>query len=257
MSGPEFSPIVGAEHYRGWWRPAMIARYCALTFLISITIGLISSDIRAQDEQPSFLQPGDLEPGSGEGYKKDTIYFPGIRFPIEQPPAFANSQVYRPGGQSGPGGTQCDTRNYSYPWRDNYCETRGWGMPLCPKGKGHQGQDIRPATCKKDTYWAVAVDDGLIAHIGSYSVTLQTARGTLYRYLHLNMDNLAVEQMDKVKKGDKIGLVSNWFGNTRTSIHLHFDIKDTVVVEGRKSATFMPLYASLIDAYKRLLKNAE
>src|SRR5262249_56674835 len=39
--------------------------------------------------------------------------------------------------------------NYSYPWRDNFCETRNFYVGQCPGGLGHQGQDIRPAFFKQ------------------------------------------------------------------------------------------------------------
>src|SRR5215510_12051446 len=68
--------------------------------------------------------PGDLESGSGTGRNDTTVYFPAMRFPLEAGPAYANSQVYRPGGMHGGGGDQCASGNYSYPWRDIYCETR-------------------------------------------------------------------------------------------------------------------------------------
>ena len=42
-----------------------------------------------------------------------------MRFPIEVAPAYPNSQVYRPGGLYGGGGSQCDASNYDYPWQDN------------------------------------------------------------------------------------------------------------------------------------------
>ena len=32
------------------------------------------------------------------------------------------------------------------PWRDNFCERRGFPVGQCPAGIGHQGQDIRPGT---------------------------------------------------------------------------------------------------------------
>jgi hypothetical protein len=95
--------------------------------------------------------PGDLEPNSGTGRHDSTIYFPNIRFPLEQGPAYLNSQVYRPGGDHAGDGDQCDATNYSYPWRDNFCEARKWDVKFCPTGKGHQGNDIRPGTCKKNT----------------------------------------------------------------------------------------------------------
>ena len=225
------------------------------TFLLfSMLAALTTLANSANAQSPMFHDSGDLEPGSGHGLKDTTVYYPDMRFPLENGPAYANSQVYRPGGMHGGGGGQCSKLNYSYPWRDNYCEDRGWSMPLCPKGHGHQGQDIRPSTCKIDTYWAVAVDDGVIANVGSYSVTLQTATGTLFRYLHINIGDLAVEELDHVKRGDRIGKVSNWFGGEKTTTHLHFDIKDTISLNGITRSVYMPPYASLVTSYKRLMK---
>lgn len=213
----------------------------------------MSVKIEIHADEPTFKGPGDLQPGSGSGNKDARIYYPALRFPLENGPAFLNSQVYRKGGDHGPAGSQCDKENYTYPWRDNFCEKRTWGMPLCPDGEGHQGQDIRPSSCKADTYWAVAVEDGVIAQIGVYSVSLQSPSGTVYRYLHLNMSDLAVRPLDHVKRGDRIGKVSNYFGDTKTTIHLHFDIKDSVVINGRKRMAFVPPYTSLVDSYKRLI----
>jgi hypothetical protein len=203
----------------------------------------------------TFKPAGELEPNSGDGQISSPNYFPTMRFPLENEPAYLNSQVYRPGGSHAPnGGSQCDGSNYSYPWRDNFCEARQWTMPLCPAGRGHQGQDIRPATCAKDTHWAVAIEDGVIAQIGSYSVTLQSADGTLFRYLHLNKDSLKVRVTQRVKKGDRIGYVSNWFGGDATTIHLHFDAKTAVAVSNTSSRfLFVSPYASLVESYKRLL----
>lgn len=209
----------------------------------------------AAGQQFTFAPPGELEPQSGKGVRTDQVYFPDLRFPLEAGPAFLNSQVYRPGGghASAPG-NQCAQVNYSYPWHDNFCETRGWDMPICPAGRGHQGQDIRPATCQKNLHWAVAVEDGIIAHIGTYSVTLQTKQGTLFRYLHMNMKDLAVKRGDAVKRGTRIGKVSNDFGGTPTTIHLHFEAKDSVQwPDGHVATTFVPPYTSLVAAYKRLL----
>lgn len=204
--------------------------------------------------QPSYAPSGELEnPASGKGLHDDTVYFPAMRFPLEHGPAFLNSQVYRPGGShSTGGGGQCAPQNYAYPWRDNFCEARSWSMPLCPSGTGHQGQDIRPATCKKDLHWAVAVEDGVIAQIGRYSVTLQTKSGTLYRYLHMNMKDLRVRVLERVTKGQRMGKVSNDFGDTATTIHLHFDIKDAITIGGKRQTVFMPPYASLKSAYVAL-----
>ena len=123
---------------------------------VSIAIGLASMLPSAASfaDDFSYNPPGSLVPGSGEGRVDEKVYAPAMRFPIEEGPAFANSQVWGIGGSEGPGGSQCSEGNFSYPWSDNYCETRSWDMPLCPSGIGHQGQDIRAATCDKNVHWA-------------------------------------------------------------------------------------------------------
>lgn len=203
----------------------------------------------------TYTPAGKLTPAqSGTGRLGDNyIYAPGIRFPIESAPAYINSQVYGVGGYLGPKGSLCDKRNYTYPWHDNYCEKRGWSMPLCSGGKGHQGVDIRTATCEKKKYYAVAVEDGVITYIGKYTVKLRSASGRTYRYLHLDSPSLKVRRGEKVKRGQRIGLVSNNMGTTPTSIHLHFDMKQTIKVGDASKSVFVPLYSSLVDAYKRLL----
>jgi len=193
--------------------------------------------------------PGQLVTGSGKGRADDHVYAPSIRFPIEQGPAFANSQVWGHGGSSGPSGSdQCDPENFVYPWHDNYCETRDYDMPLCPAGVGHQGQDIRSSDCKKDVHTTVAVADGTITNIGSYSVYLTAADGTRFDYLH--MSTLLVKVGDKVKRGQPIGKVSNHFGTSSTTVHLHFNIHQNVAGVG---SVYVPPFTSIIAAYETLL----
>lgn len=202
----------------------------------------------------TFDPAGQLVSGSGTGRVDNTLWAPDMRFPIENPEAFANSQVWGVGGSKGPAGGQCDARNYSYPWRDNFCETRDRDTLLCPTGKGHQGQDLRPPTCEKSKYWAVAVEAGQITAIGSYSVTLTAQSGRQYRYLHLDMTKLAVTEGQQVLKGDHIGLVSNDFAGTPTTIHLHFEIRMTVTgPDGQPTFTFVPPYESLVSSYQELI----
>ena len=196
----------------------------------------------------TFDPPGVLVAGSGKGRVDTKVYSPGIRFPMETGPAFANSQVWGVGGSSGPSGSQCDARNFSYPWHDNFCETRSWTMPLCPSGTGHQGQDVRTLDCTPDVHWAVAVEDGTITSIGSYSVYLTAADGTRFDYLH--MSGVAVKVGQKVKRGDHMGHVSNQFGTSTTTVHLHFNIQQNVSGVG---AVFVPPYESLIQAYEVLM----
>ena len=218
---------------------------------VLVAVALLSCvTSQAGSQTPKFSPPGILE-NSPQGYTDSTEFLPNIRFPLEVAPAFLNSQVNRPGGQVP--GDQCDQRNYSYPWFDTFCELRSWKMPLCPSGKGHQGVDIRPATCRDKTHWAVAAEDGVISSIGSFSVSLQTPAGTLYRYLHMDMRSLAVKEMQTVKKGDKLGKVSNFFGKSPTTIHLHFDVNDSILINGKAERVQIPPYTSLIAAYKRLL----
>jgi murein DD-endopeptidase MepM/ murein hydrolase activator NlpD len=211
----------------------------------SLTL-LFATAARAQPFE--YLPPGDLLAGSGEGRVDFEVYAPGMRFPMETGPAFANSQVYSAGGGQGPGGGQCDDSNYSYPWRDNYCEIRSWDMPLCPAGTGHQGQDIRAATCDNDVHWVVAAVAGTITSIGSYSVYLTGPDGTRYDYLHMGSVQVAVNQ--EVTMGQRIGRVSNEFGGTPTTIHLHFNLRQFVEGVG---TVYVPPYMSLVTAYEALV----
>jgi murein DD-endopeptidase MepM/ murein hydrolase activator NlpD len=200
---------------------------------------------------------GTLVPGSGTGAVDHTLWAPGMRFPLEAGPAYANSQVYGYGGYAAPGpGDQCDARNYNYPWRDNFCETRGWTNTMCPTGKGHQGQDIRPATCAKKMHWVVAAEPGVITSIGSYSVFMRGDSGRIYRYLHMDRAHLItlISEGQRVTRGQHIGKVSNDFGGSATTIHLHFEIKAPVTAAGSTAVIFVPTYSSLEDSYRRLLE---
>ena len=208
--------------------------------------------------------PGALLPGSGKGYLDRTAWSPDMCFPLEEA-GYPNSQVYGPGGGMGPKDkpSQCDPLNYSLPWRDNFCESRGYSSPTCAGGKGHQGQDIRPASCKKGLHWAVAAEDGIVTDIGSYTVTLTSSASPhrVYRYLHLKMGELAVNEGMTVGKGDRIGKVSNDFGGTPTTIHMHFELRAGVAGVTTDGApvvvhTFLPPYLSLVKAYERKLNGA-
>ena len=224
----------------------------------------------AEPEAPPAPEPvtwphdpgGALPPGSGSGATDATLWAAGMRFPIEAAPAYANSQVYGYGGFAAPGpGGQCDARNYAYPWRDNFCETRSWTNGMCPAGKGHQGQDIRPATCEKKVHWAVAAEGGRVTSIGSYTVTLLGDSGRIYRYLHLDMAGVhalfPTPASRDVTRGQHLGKVSADFGGNATTIHLHFEIKAPVSSGGGAATVmFVPTYSSLVDSYGRLLNDA-
>jgi len=196
----------------------------------------------------SYRPPGELVAGSGTGRLDNKEYLPGIRFPLEAAPAFANSQVWGPGGSQGGGGSQCDVANYRYPWHDNFCETRDHPMPLCPAGVGHQGQDIRPATCVKEHYWAVAAIDGTVTNVGAYSVYVTADDGSGIRVDYLHMANVIVQVGNKVVKGNRLGQVSDVYPGG-TTIHLHFNIRQKDATLG---FVFVPPYTSLVSAYQHM-----
>lgn len=208
-------------------------------------------------EPVNFMPPGDLTPGSGGGQAEQINYAPGMRFPLEAGQAYANSQVYGHGGFLGPGGGQCASENYSYAWRDNFCETRSFSAPMCPSGTGHQGQDIRPASCTDAVHWAVAADDGVITSVGSYSVRLMSEDGVRYTYLHLERDSLQVAPGDTVNQGERLGFVSNEFGGTPTTIHLHFEIKMALETPQGLQMVNAPPYLALVESYQRLVSEGE
>ncbi len=99
----------------------------------------------------------------------------------------------------------------------------------------------------------VAVEDGIISNVGSYSISLRSdSGGRIYRYLHLNMAKLKVATNQTVTKGDVLGYVSNDFGGTPTTLHLHFEIRLNTAENGWQYA---PPYSSLLEAYKRRENN--
>lgn len=222
----------------------------------------------AQGRVFSYVPAGVLLPNSGPGNADLTIYRPNIQFPLEDA-AFLNSQVYRYGGSQGAingmNGGQCAPSNYDYPWQDTFCESRSRSQIMCPTG-GHEGVDIRPATCIPETgaqHWAVAVEDGRIVGLADskYTVKLQTADGTLYRYLHLKMDSLAVTDGQYVTKGQRIGRVYNDFYNSAgervpTTYHLHFEMYQNYAPDEHTDPVFDQVnpYMTLVNAYEKKLR---
>jgi len=191
---------------------------------------------------------GDLLPKSGTGVRTATIYAPGIRFPVSNKPVYLNSQVWNIGGTNGPPGGWSDPRNYKYPWRDNFCEKRHWSTPMCPGGSGHQGVDIRPSKPKNQgDQFGVAVEPGRITHVGSFMVTLLGDSGSQFNYLH--MRNVRVHPGDRVTTGQPLGLISNNFGKSTTTYHLHFEIRQN---RNGRGWVHVPPYSSLVAAYERL-----
>jgi murein DD-endopeptidase MepM/ murein hydrolase activator NlpD len=213
----------------------------------------------------AYYSPGDLDPhDASRGRKGDReVYLPNIIFPLrlatDQHPHM-NSQIWGHGGdgwdgKGGAGGSECDPVNYDpMQQRDTYCEIRTWAMPMCPGGTGHQGQDIRPPTCKNDTWEAVAVVDGIITQVTSNTtVRLKGGDGTDYFYLHMHPQSITVKVGQSVKQGDVLGRVSKYMDGdpNGTTMHLHFQVRQNIRVDGKILSVYVPVYSSLIAAYRK------
>ena len=243
----------------------------------------------------TYRSPGDILPGTGfkrKGGVADYTVYSKIRFPFADAPAFANSQSFMNWGdcdgtgRSGVGfldgvrAYRCRVNgqrlvldesaadNYSYPWRDNFCEHRYFYVGQCPGGLGHQGQDIRPAFCKQRIQGAkrcepylhdvVAVRDGAVLRAPTqealYIVVNAPNERIRFRYLHMfprqfNADGMVSGRL--VHEGEVIGKVGNFFRRERaTTYHLHFDMQ----VPTKYGWVFVSPYMTLVTAYERLIR---
>jgi hypothetical protein len=202
---------------------------------------------------------GRLKDDFGYPGKDNTLYAPGMRFPIDAPTTL-NSQVLNPGGQLA--GSQCSPSNYNEEWWDTFCEKRDGrnrNSLNCTSREIHQGIDMRGGTvdtCRqlsqgqRDNVRIVAVYDGVIDAIGSYTVQLKTELG-VFKYLHLNMESLPFSKRDlpyPVKAGQTVGFMSNDFGGAATTFHLH--LEHHLPIAG-KGIVPVPLYCDLVLAYER------
>jgi hypothetical protein len=228
-----------------------------------------------------------------QGSQLTDVWFANMRFPLQRGPAYLNSQVYgyrdsdafnpnqiaRSGSplgapQAGLFYNQCDTRNFSFPWEDNFCEKRDYGTRMCPSGEGHRGVDIRGATCGSDVerlggehIKVVAATSGYITSIDRHRTRAVSEDGSMiFYYYHMNpaagkrtydtLDLIAENNRIRIERGDVLGEIGRvGAGNTFTTYHLHFEM-ETVVArpsDGITSThTHLPPYATLIDAYKRM-----
>jgi murein DD-endopeptidase MepM/ murein hydrolase activator NlpD len=226
--------------------------------VLSIALILTATAVEAQQDF-KYHAPGSLQPvSSGHGRADRTIYVRDLLFPIElaaTESVVLNSQVYRPGGMYGGHGGQCSPANYSPPWTDNYCEKRSWRMPLCPAGVGHQGNDIRPVTCRDNYSRVLATEDGVIIDTDTNvsMVKLRGDSGNVYRYLHIHPSSIGVSPGDRVTRGTPLARISNHMnGANQTTYHLHFDIQMRLRSGDGAAVVFVPPYTSLISAYRKL-----
>ncbi|WP_291201548.1 caspase family protein [Hyphomonas sp.] len=214
------------------------------------------------DLQFSFLPAGELIDGSGTGLADTTNWAPEIAFPIADHPAWLNSHIYSPGGGMS-GGDQCDARNFAYPWRDTFCESRSSSRAntACPDPRSTSIVRIRagtPALCRdisraaaadRQQVSVVAADDGVISSVDVYTVVLDAGTHE-YRYIHLNMAALAISEGQSVRKGDLLGYLSNDFGGTPTTLGIGFEVR--LKREGEPPLSVSP-YMALVEAYDRKL----
>jgi len=241
----------------------------------------------------TYAPPGRLLPNTGfrgNGGRSDYTVYARIRFPLAQAPAYANSQAFMNWGNCDFTGRtkfrpvkgaayRCKvndkplvfdesvSENRSYPWRDNFCEHRRFFVSQCPGGEGHQGQDIRPVTCKLRNAGAdrcqpflddvVAVRDGMIMRLprreSLYLLVNAPGEHIRFRYLHLSPAMLDADGMTSgrpVQEGEVIGKAGNFDRIPNgTSYHLHFEVQ----VPSRDGWVFVSPYATLITAYERLI----
>jgi len=241
----------------------------------------------------TYYGPGDLIESTGwrkRPGRADYHVYARMRFPIAFAPAYVKSQSFMPWGDCyrtgiiGHLGTKdaayrCKVNdlplvfneaaavNFTYPWRDNFCEQRNFLVGQCPGGYGHQGEDIRPAQCiianagadrclPYQDYLA-AVANGVIRRmpgaLGAYLVVNTANEHVRFRYLHLNpkfMDADGLLNGRQVSEGEIIGKVATWgdFANG-TSYHLHFNIQVFTSI----GWVWVNPYMTLVAAYERLI----
>lgn len=201
-----------------------------------------------------YTKPGVLQASGSVGSVDRTVYFDFKSFPIEVGPdhgflkAFIGSQL-----QDFTGLSPNSPGHYKrHRFHDNFCEPRRWKMPLCGSAKGHQGVDIRPNSPKKNQYYAVSVDDGVVTKVTKNTTVEVRYPNYSCRYLHLDgrsISAVGIVKNSKVKAGQRLGKVSNIMGGKpATSIHLHFDCRKNHPSYG---SIHFPVYTSLVAAYRR------
>ena len=241
----------------------------------------------------TYYSPGDLIENTG--WKKmpgrvDYHVYSRMRFPIADAPGYVKSQSFMPWGdcyhtgtvgRTGRKGAQYRCRlnskplvfdesaaeNFTYPWRDNFCELRDFLVGQCPGGYGHQGEDIRPGNCVFNNAEAdrcmpyqhsvAAVHDGTIrrlpGNIGVYIVANTENERVRFRYLHMNPNYMDAEGLlngKHVSEGEIIGKVATWGDYEKgTSYHIHFNIQ----VFTKIGWVWVNPYMTLVAAYERLI----
>lgn len=244
-----------------------------------------------ESEDFTYYPPGDLIENSG--WKKmpgraDYNVYARIRFPMANAPGYIKSQSFMPWGdcyRTGHTGrigrkdspyackvngkpmlfNESAAVNWTYPWRDNFCEMRDFLVGQCPGGYGHQGQDMRPSNCVLNNegsdrclpyqHTIAASHDGLIwrtpGNLGAYIVWNSADEHARVRYLHMNpkmMDDEGLISGRIVSEGEIIGKVATWGDyESGTSYHLHYNLQ----VFTKVGWVWVNPYMTLVAAYER------
>ncbi len=239
----------------------------------------------------TYYSPGNLI--SNTGWHKlpgraDYHVYARITSPMAEAPSYVKSQSFMPWGdcyRSGHTGrlgpkdaeytckvngipltfNEAAAVNFTYPWRDNFCELRQFLVGQCPGGRGHQGEDIRPSNCVLREpaadrclpykHSVTAVRDGVIwrspSNIGVYIEVNTQDDFVRFRYLHMNpkfMDSDGLLTGRQVREGQIIGKVGTWGDYEKgTSYHLHFNIQ----VFTKVGWVWVNPYMTLVAAYER------
>lgn len=239
------------------------------------------------------LPAGELRPilnrAAYSGPQHLDVWVPSMRFPLLEGPAFLNSQVYgykdpseydpaqlgrdgQPMGLPDNGYHQCDSRNYSYPWEDTFCEYRGETSKtrtrICPSGYGHRGIDMRANVCGaqrggQDHPTVVAATSGYITSIKPHYTRVISDDDMVFYYFHMRErehefnDLIIANNQIRVERGEPLGKVGriDYSGGPGTTYHLHFEM-ETVPARPDDDVphplTHIPPYMTLLDAYERL-----
>ncbi len=252
-------------------------------------------DLRRPDKKSDFTYygPGDLIENSGWQKmpgRADYHVYAHMRFPVADAPGYVKSQSFMSWGDCYHSGVvgrlgrkgasyhcklndkplvfdESAAENFTYPWRDNFCELRDFLVGQCPGGYGHQGEDIRPGNCVLSNaeadrclpyqHTVAAVEDGMIrrmpGNIGVYIVVNTANERVRFRYLHMDpkvMDAQGFLDGRQVSEGEIIGKVATWgdFANG-TSYHIHFNIQ----VFTKNGWVWVNPYMTLVAAYERLI----
>jgi hypothetical protein len=247
------------------------------------------------DASFTYYPPGSLIPHTGLkpglGGDQDSTVYARLRFPMNDAPAFANSQSFNNWGDCDFTGRsprrvrakgasyECKVNgrplvfdeggggNYQYPWRDNFCEHRHFPVGQCPGGEGHQGQDIRPSFCKKFNDGAdrcepyqqdvVAVHDGMILRTRKQEavflfVNSPTAHVRV-RYIHMSPKQLDADGMLSGRRLKEGETVGKVGNYNDYERGTSYHLHFDMQVPTELGYVFVNPYMTLVSAYERLI----